>query len=225
MPVHMWNFFRAVGTGADLKCWNEDNPQVEDGREGGNQEFEDGVSDQYEDEVSHMMRRLRLNFYRAEDMLFIMRKKQWAIEDAEFAVEQKRRAKEKTERRIKKNRDRRLKKEKEEQKVEVEKKVVEAKEEKELQRSMASIFKCPLCDITMSPPRKIYQCIDGHILCQDCRRSEKIKDCPTCQGELAGRNPSMERIAVSVFSMEEEEPPVATLSAPTAPVAPKADKE
>ena len=28
MPVHMWNFFRAVGTGADLKCWNEDNPQV-----------------------------------------------------------------------------------------------------------------------------------------------------------------------------------------------------
>ena len=28
MPVHMWNFFRAVGTGADLKVWNEDNPQV-----------------------------------------------------------------------------------------------------------------------------------------------------------------------------------------------------
>ena len=25
--------------------------QVEDGREGGNQEFEDGISDQYEDEV------------------------------------------------------------------------------------------------------------------------------------------------------------------------------
>ena len=80
MPIHAWNFFRAVGTGADLKCWNEDNPQVrikddrviltklptvqvEDGRDGGNPEFEDGVSDQYEDEIAHMMRRLRLIFY------------------------------------------------------------------------------------------------------------------------------------------------------------------
>ena len=60
---------------------------MEDGREGGNVEFEDGVSQQYEDEVSHMMRRLRLNFYRAEDMMFIMRKREWAKEDEEFAKE------------------------------------------------------------------------------------------------------------------------------------------
>ena len=68
---------------------------MEDGREGGNQEFDDDVSGQYEDEVAFMMRRLRLNVYRAEDMMFIMRKKQWEIEDKEFAIEQKRRAKEK----------------------------------------------------------------------------------------------------------------------------------
>ena len=122
-----------------------------------------------------MMRRLRLNFYRAEDMLFIMRKRQWEIEDKEFAVEQKRRAKEKKERLIKKNRDRRLKKEKEEQKLEDEKRAVKAKEEKDLQKKMAAMFKCPVCGITMSPPRKIYQCIGSHILCQNCRRSEKIK--------------------------------------------------
>ena len=64
--------------------------------------------------MAHMMRRLRLNFYRAEDMFFIMRKRQWEMEDKEFAAEQKRRAKEKKERLIKKNRDRRSKKEKEE---------------------------------------------------------------------------------------------------------------
>jgi hypothetical protein len=48
------------------------------------------------------MRRLRLNFYRAEDMMFSMRKREWAKEDEEFAKEQKRRAKEKRERLINK---------------------------------------------------------------------------------------------------------------------------
>ena len=79
MPVHAWNWFRAVGGGNDLKSWYGDNPQVEDGREGGNQEFDDDVSGQYEDEVNFMMRRLRLNFYRAEDMMLIYKRKQWAV--------------------------------------------------------------------------------------------------------------------------------------------------
>ena len=155
--------------------------QVEDGREGGNQEFEDGISDQYEDEVSHMMRRLRLNFYRAEDMMFILRKREWAKEDEEFAIEQKRRAKEKKERLIKKNKDRRLKKEMEEQNQEQkfeeksEPNINIDKEEKELQDKMATLFKCPVCSVMMSPPREIYQCLDGHILCKECRNAEEIK--------------------------------------------------
>ena len=79
MPVHAWNWFRAVGVGNDLKSWYGDNPQVEDGREGGNQEFDDDVSGQYEDEVNFMMRRLRLNFYRAEDMMLIYMKRKWVV--------------------------------------------------------------------------------------------------------------------------------------------------
>ena len=77
--MHAWIWFRAVGVGNDLKSWYGDNPQVEDGREGGNQEFDDDVSGQYEDEVNFMMRRLRLNFYRAEDMMLIYMKKKWAV--------------------------------------------------------------------------------------------------------------------------------------------------
>ena len=181
MPIHEWNFFRAVGTGADLKCWNEDNPQVEDGRDGGNPEFEDGVSDQYEDEVAHMMRRLRLNFYRAEDMMFIMRKRQWAIEDEEFAKEQKRRAKEKRDRLLKKNKARRLKKEMEENNEEPKTDVVkksmigEDKKEKELEEGLSTLLTCPLCSVMMSPPREIFQCLDGHILCKDCRFKDKAQ--------------------------------------------------
>ena len=122
-----------------------------------------------------MMRRLRLNFYRAEDMLFIMRKRQWEIEDKEFAIEQKRRAKEKRERMVKKNRERREKKEKEEQKLCNEKKAREEKEDRELQSSLVSLFNCTLCSVTMAPPKKIYQCVDGHILCRQCRKSEKFQ--------------------------------------------------
>ena len=55
-----------------------------------------------------MMRWLKLNFYRAEDMMFIMRKRQWEEEDREFAIEQKRRANEKRERIVKKNKERRM---------------------------------------------------------------------------------------------------------------------
>ena len=36
----------------DVKSPCDQNLKVEDGREGGNQEFEDGISDQYEDEVN-----------------------------------------------------------------------------------------------------------------------------------------------------------------------------
>jgi hypothetical protein len=154
---------------------NVDIFQVEDGREGGNSEFDDDVSGQYEDEVSFMMRRLKLNFYRAEDMMFIMRKRQWEIEDKEFAIEQKRRAKEKRERIVKKNRERRIKKEMEEKKLEDVKKSSEEREDKELQKTIVALFKCPLCDDTMSPPKKIYQCMDGHILCKKCRKSDEVQ--------------------------------------------------
>ena len=53
--------------------------QVPDDREGGNQQFDDGISYQYEDEVSHMMRRIKLNFYRAEDEMFILAKRRWRV--------------------------------------------------------------------------------------------------------------------------------------------------
>jgi hypothetical protein len=36
-------------------------------------------------EVNHTMRRLRLNMYRAEDAMYLLRKRQWDMEDAEFA--------------------------------------------------------------------------------------------------------------------------------------------
>eukprot|EP00092_Neocalanus_flemingeri_P000164 GFUD01000175.1.p1 GENE.GFUD01000175.1~~GFUD01000175.1.p1 ORF type:complete len:249 (+),score=60.36 GFUD01000175.1:56-802(+) len=212
MPVNMWNFFRAVGTGSDQKTWLSDNPQVEDGRIGGNVEFDQDVRDQYTDEVNHMMRRLRLNMFRAEDAMFMMRKRQWDAEDAEFSKEQLRRKKEAHHRRIKKNRERRLRREEQENTEQLDHLQHENGvniEDRKLAKLLKSHFKCPICDDLMSPPSSIYQCEDGHILCQHCKTNPDIKECPECLGEVAGRNTTMENIATIVFSKHFEEEPTA----------------
>merc|ERR1711915_480705 len=112
---------------------------------------------------------------------------------------------EKRERLVKKNRERRLKKEKEAQALEAEKRAAEEKEDEDLRKGLIQLLQCPLCLVELSPPGKIYQCVDGHLLCSQCRFKDKVQDCPSCQGRLAGRNLAMERIAVSVFSSTDVE--------------------
>ena len=52
MPINTWNFFRAVSVGSDHASWLSQNPQVEEGRIGGNKEFDPEVTDQYQYEVT-----------------------------------------------------------------------------------------------------------------------------------------------------------------------------
>lgn len=52
MPINTWNFFRAVSVGSDHASWLSQNPQVEEGRIGGNKEFDPDVTDQYQYEVT-----------------------------------------------------------------------------------------------------------------------------------------------------------------------------
>ena len=35
-------------------------------------------------QVSHMMRRVRLNFYRAEDEMYVLRRRQWRVSTTTF---------------------------------------------------------------------------------------------------------------------------------------------
>ena len=96
-------------------------------------------------------------------------------EDQEFKKEQDRRKKEKRERMIKRNKARRMKREQEEQRVEQEKLEEMMKDEEKLRGLLSVLFSCPLCNSLLTPPSPIYQCRDGHILCQQCRYSEKMK--------------------------------------------------
>ena len=49
------------------------------------------------------------------------------------------------------------------------------KDEEKLRGLLSVLFSCPLCNSLLTPPSPIYQCRDGHILCQQCRYSEKMK--------------------------------------------------
>ena len=129
---------------------------------------------------------------------------------------------------IKRNKQRRMEREKEERRLIEEK---HALEDDQLRRVLVTMFGCQGCDTVMSPPAPIYQCKDGHIICGDCKLSEKFKvllsiiislillpisqECPTCGGDIIeGRNVAMERIANNVF-----------ISVPPGPSAPQDDDQ
>lgn len=76
---------------------------------------------------------------------------------------------------------------------------------------------CPFCHLEFEPPTLIFQCVEGHNLCQHCKarqdmkvRVNSIKDvtslifcpqcCPVCQGEISGRNIAVERLAATLWS-------------------------
>ena len=86
--------------------------------------------------------------------------------------------------------------------------LVAAKEElKDFKRSQKQIprpdFDCPVCLEMMAPPRKIFECERGHLLCEDCMKRPEIRTCPTCRGLLRGRNRrnlAMERLIEDYYT-------------------------
>lgn len=63
-----------------------------------------------------------------------------------------------------------------------------------------SCLECPVCMDLLSVP--VYQCTNGHSICPQCTRSDKIslKICPICRSSLTGdlRNYSLERILENI---------------------------
>jgi len=51
---------------------------------------------------------------------------------------------------------------------------------------------CPVCFERLAPPAKIYQCTNGHLLCQTCQAKPNIPDCPYCHEGISGRNKGLE---------------------------------
>ena len=58
---------------------------------------------------------------------------------------------------------------------------------------------CPVCMENMLPPRRIYQCGNGHIICEICQPKIKEQKCPTCLQVFVGRAIAMEQHLRTLF--------------------------
>lgn len=68
--------------------------------------------------------------------------------------------------------------------------------------SSYSELECPVCLEEMKPPMRIWQCLSGHPVCELCRKSPRVKDCPTCRQSIVGRNTLAEKLAKSLYGNE-----------------------
>jgi len=69
-------------------------------------------------------------------------------------------------------------------------------------------MECPVCLNEMKPPVRIWQCSEGHPVCDSCQKRPQVQQCPTCRRPVTGRNILAEKIAMAVFG--EEDPPCET---------------
>ena len=79
----------------------------------------------------------------------------------------------------------------------------ELKEFKKSHKITGPDFDCPVCLDVMAPPRKIFECERGHLICEDCMKRPEINICPTCRGPLRGRsrrNLAVERMVEDYFT-------------------------
>jgi len=57
---------------------------------------------------------------------------------------------------------------------------------------------CPICWEAMKPPKRIFQCSNGHLVCEECRSQPELRGCPTCRQPIMGRATAMEQLLVNL---------------------------
>merc|ERR1719285_1127614 len=70
---------------------------------------------------------------------------------------------------------------------------------KGLPKSARNLLECPVCLELAWPPKKIFQCREGHIICEECKSNPALKVCPMCRiplaNNLTSRNRQLEELA------------------------------
>jgi len=98
-----------------------------------------------------------------------------------------------------------------------------------LPKSTYSLLECPVCLEIAWPPKKIFQCREGHIICDTCKANPNLKNCPMCRiplsSHLTSRNRSLEELARTLMeessvSPHQDQIPSIIISVPSAPPPP-----
>ena len=63
---------------------------------------------------------------------------------------------------------------------------------------LPSCPECPVC-FTSLASKRIFQCANGHHVCQDCKKNPQLKVCPTCRQKLVGRATNMEHFLTTIY--------------------------
>jgi len=58
---------------------------------------------------------------------------------------------------------------------------------------------CPVCMENLLPPRRIFQCGNGHLICEICQPKMKEQKCPSCLQGFVGRAIAMEQHLSTLF--------------------------
>ena len=71
-------------------------------------------------------------------------------------------------------------------------------------QEVAELFECSVCLDEMKPPVKIFQCQNGHVMCESCKNHPTMKKCPTCRHGLDAmiRNIGMEKLGRSYYNAQ-----------------------
>merc|ERR1712181_101133 len=77
--------------------------------------------------------------------------------------------------------------------------------EEDVMEQTRSELECPVCLEEMRPPVRIWQCSDGHPVCELCRRKPEVSCCPTCRKYIVGRSTIAEKLARVIYCSEENE--------------------
>jgi len=78
--------------------------------------------------------------------------------------------------------------------------LADSTEDAERVKTTKSELECPVCLEEMRPPRRIWQCSDGHPVCERCRKKPAVTCCPTCRKYIVGRSTIAEKLARSLFT-------------------------
>ena len=72
---------------------------------------------------------------------------------------------------------------------------------KSFPKSTYSLLECPVCLEIAWPPKKIFQCREGHIICDTCKANPNLKNCPMCRTPLSNHLISRNRFGcISIHS-------------------------
>jgi len=81
---------------------------------------------------------------------------------------------------------------------------------------LRDLLECPVCMEEMKPPKKIFQCSNGHVICELCKNNPEVRSCPTCRVKFRGhtvvRNIVAEKLARSTFESDDSDDAPASLN-------------